>query len=108
MCSFELQHKILFFLFHIYCSAYDEINDYVNDSSYETSDGQTRQEQGGLVGPDQILTVHGSYSYTDSNGNLYEVMYIADDKGFRIITEPKRDDMVSLRIPAGALASLVG
>ncbi|XP_026481511.1 uncharacterized protein LOC113388333 [Ctenocephalides felis] len=74
-------------------------------AKFETSDGQSRMEEGELVGPDKILTVKGSYSYTDPNGNLVEVSYIADDKGFRIV--PESDTTVSLRIPAAALASLL-
>ncbi|XP_026481791.1 larval cuticle protein 1-like [Ctenocephalides felis] len=73
---------------------------------FKTSDGQSRKEEGAFVRPDQILTVKGSYSYTDTNGKLVEVSYKADDKGFLIV--PESDMTVSQRLPPGVIESLLG
>jgi len=44
---------------------------------YTTADGQSRQESGAGG------AVTGSYSYTDANGDLRQVNYVADALGFR-------------------------
>ncbi|XP_026481223.1 larval cuticle protein 65Ag1-like [Ctenocephalides felis] len=76
---------------------------------YETSDGQSRQEQGQLGGPDKILTIMGSYKYIDTNGEPYQVSYVADDKGFRVISIGKATFTgYAAALPIGAIESLVG
>lgn len=35
------------------------------------------------MGAEEILTVKGTYTYTDNRGKLHDVSYIADDNGFR-------------------------
>ncbi|KPM06751.1 cuticle protein-like protein 3 [Sarcoptes scabiei] len=45
---------------------------------YSTADGMSRQERG-----DHNGLVTGSYSYTDPNGDLRHVKYVADAHGFR-------------------------
>jgi hypothetical protein len=54
--------------------------------SYETANGITRDEVGEIKNPgaeDQIQVMRGSYSYTDPEGRLIKVTYIADENGFR-------------------------
>ncbi|XP_014246944.1 pupal cuticle protein 27-like [Cimex lectularius] len=54
--------------------------------SYESGDGTKREESGSqkAVGePAELGTVaKGSYSYTDPDGNLVQVSYTADERGF--------------------------
>lgn len=52
---------------------------------YETSDGQTRNENGYFknIGDQRILVVSGSYSYIGSDGKNYQVRYTSDEKGYR-------------------------
>lgn len=78
---------------------------------YETSDGQTREEQGVLKNPgtdNEALSVTGSYSYLGPDGVIYSVRYIADENGFR----PEGDHLPRrtppLGLSAAALGSLVG
>uniref|UniRef100_T1GSF8 Uncharacterized protein n=1 Tax=Megaselia scalaris TaxID=36166 RepID=T1GSF8_MEGSC len=47
----------------------------------QTSDGTSRQEQGILE--NNILKIDGSYQYIGDDGQVYEVHYIADEKGFQ-------------------------
>ncbi|KAB0797381.1 hypothetical protein PPYR_08376 [Photinus pyralis] len=53
---------------------------------YETSDGTAREESGYVVTVNgkNILTVRGKYSYTGTDNVQYVVMYVADEKGYRI------------------------
>nr|AHB86904.1 cuticular protein [Nilaparvata lugens] len=54
--------------------------------NYETGDGMTRQESGVMNNrgtPDEAPSVTGSYSYTDPEGRLIKVNYVADANGFR-------------------------
>ncbi|RZF33374.1 hypothetical protein LSTR_LSTR011908 [Laodelphax striatellus] len=54
--------------------------------NYETGDGMTRQETGVMNNrgtPDEAPSVTGSYSYTDPDGRLIRVNYVADANGFR-------------------------
>lgn len=81
-------------------------------SSYETSDGQAREEQGVLQNPgtdNEALVVRGSFSFVGPDGVLYTVTYIADQDGFRPEGEhlPTRKTG-QLGIPSAALGSLVG
>lgn len=58
----------------------------LSSCSYETSDGQTRDEVGYFRVDDQlrkILTVRGSYSYFGDEGKQYIVRYTADENGYR-------------------------
>lgn len=53
--------------------------------SFETSDGQKREEHGELrhVGSEQEgIAVHGSYSYV-VDGVTFTVNYVADENGFQ-------------------------
>ncbi|KAG5880315.1 hypothetical protein JTB14_018520 [Gonioctena quinquepunctata] len=52
----------------------------------ETSDGQKKEERGELVNPgtkDEFIAVQGKFSYPGPDGVLYEVVYVADQDGFR-------------------------
>eukprot|EP00092_Neocalanus_flemingeri_P013496 GFUD01014555.1.p1 GENE.GFUD01014555.1~~GFUD01014555.1.p1 ORF type:complete len:248 (-),score=74.48 GFUD01014555.1:131-874(-) len=52
--------------------------------NYETTDGQRRQESGQPSSSSAGSIVQtGSWSYTGSDGKLYEVQFIADEFGFR-------------------------
>lgn len=54
--------------------------------SYETGNGIQAQEEGHLnnVGTDQeAIEARGSYSYTDNEGNTYQVSYVANENGFQ-------------------------
>ncbi|XP_058065323.1 endocuticle structural glycoprotein ABD-5-like [Anopheles bellator] len=55
--------------------------------AYEQSDGQKREEKGELKqvegAEEPVLSVSGSYEYTDPNGQRYRVDYVADEKGYR-------------------------
>ncbi|XP_012057756.1 PREDICTED: larval cuticle protein 8-like [Atta cephalotes] len=54
--------------------------------NYETGNGIQVQEEGHLnnVGTDnEALEVHGSYSFTDADGQTYQISYIANENGFQ-------------------------
>lgn len=54
--------------------------------SFETSDGQSKQETGELIHPgteNEAIAVRGAYSYVGPDGNVYTVTYIADENGFQ-------------------------
>ena len=52
--------------------------------SYETPDGQTRQETGQPSSASAGSIVQtGSWSYTGQDGKLYEVKFVADEFGYR-------------------------
>ncbi|XP_072750467.1 cuticle protein CP14.6-like [Anoplolepis gracilipes] len=54
--------------------------------SYETGNSIQAQEDGHLnhVGTDQeALEARGSYSYTDNEGNTFQVSYVANENGFQ-------------------------
>lgn len=54
--------------------------------SYETANGIQAQEDGHLnyVGTEQeALEARGSFSYTDNNGQVYQVSYVANENGFQ-------------------------
>ncbi|XP_034483004.1 larval cuticle protein 65Ag1-like [Drosophila innubila] len=54
--------------------------------SFETSDGQSAQEQGELENPGsehEAISVHGSYKYIGDDGQTYEITYVADENGFQ-------------------------
>ncbi|XP_026481238.1 endocuticle structural glycoprotein ABD-5-like [Ctenocephalides felis] len=84
---------------------------------FETSDGQTRKEEGKFVGPDQILTVYGTYTYKDQNDEKFQVSYEADEKGYRVLSIQQRGKeqeelifvpVVPETLSSHVLASLVG
>lgn len=75
--------------------------------SYETSDGQTRDEQGVLKNPgtdNEALSVTGSFSFVGQDGVVYQVTYIADENGFR----PEGKHIPKLGLPPAAIGSLIG
>lgn len=54
--------------------------------SYETENGIQAQEDGHLnhVSDDEAaLEARGSFSYTDNEGNTYQVTYVANENGFQ-------------------------
>lgn len=54
--------------------------------SYETSDGQKREESSHfveLIDQQPILVVTGSSSYIGPDGVTYKVYYVADENGYR-------------------------
>ncbi|XP_072750452.1 endocuticle structural glycoprotein ABD-4-like isoform X2 [Anoplolepis gracilipes] len=54
--------------------------------NYNTDIGIQAQEDGHLnyVGTDQeALEARGSYSYTDNEGNIFQVSYVANENGFQ-------------------------
>ncbi|KAK5646567.1 hypothetical protein RI129_005031 [Pyrocoelia pectoralis] len=53
---------------------------------YETSNGIFREEYGKivLINNEEIMVVHGRYSYLGDDNMLHTVNYVADDKGYRI------------------------
>ncbi|XP_077261399.1 flexible cuticle protein 12-like [Temnothorax americanus] len=54
--------------------------------SYETGNGIQAQEEGHLnnVGTDsEALEAHGSFSYTDADGQTYQISYVANENGFQ-------------------------
>jgi len=54
--------------------------------NYETGNGIQAQEEGHLnnVGTDnEVVVVRGSFSYTDSEGQVYKISYVADENGFQ-------------------------
>lgn len=54
--------------------------------SYETGNGIQAEENGQLThqGTDQEgIEAQGSYSYTDDNGQVYQVTYVANENGFQ-------------------------
>ncbi|KAL1388256.1 hypothetical protein pipiens_003246 [Culex pipiens pipiens] len=54
--------------------------------AFETSDGQSRQEQAELkkLADDvEALVVRGSYTFTGADGQVYTVNYVADENGFQ-------------------------
>lgn len=65
-------------------------------SSYETSDGQAREETGTITKIDEktaVLNVKGFFRYIGTDGENYKVEYVANRGGF----QPKGD-----HIPAAA------
>ncbi|KAH8280458.1 hypothetical protein KR018_007750, partial [Drosophila ironensis] len=53
--------------------------------SYETGNGIKAQEEGTVKNKgseNEIPSVMGSYSYTNPEGELVEIMYTADENGF--------------------------
>jgi len=55
--------------------------------NYETGNGIQAEEEGHLnnVGTDNkvVAVVRGSFSYTDSEGKIYKISYVADENGFQ-------------------------
>ncbi|EDV95674.1 larval cuticle protein 65Ag1 [Drosophila grimshawi] len=52
----------------------------------ETSDGTKKEEEGHLKGAgtdDEAISVKGSYSWVDTDGNSHTINYIADENGFQ-------------------------
>uniref|UniRef100_A0A2H1VEL6 SFRICE_026878 n=1 Tax=Spodoptera frugiperda TaxID=7108 RepID=A0A2H1VEL6_SPOFR len=102
-----------------------QIVDYINENDgignynfrFKTSNGLIREESGNVVNPgqeDQYIDVHGSYSYTDTNGQVVNVRYSADKDGYHIneekVTSQFQDFAAPIPpgLPAAAVASLLG
>ena len=54
-------------------------------SSFETDDGEFRQEQGRVksVGGDNVNEITGEYSWTSPEGELVSFTYKADENGYQ-------------------------
>ncbi|XP_031345094.1 flexible cuticle protein 12-like [Photinus pyralis] len=83
---------------------------------FETSNGIFREESGQLVVSEsnqEIMVVHGKYSYEGPDNQRYIVKYVADDKGYRIERiqkvgiEQSNNPLVN-RISKNAIISLQG
>lgn len=58
--------------------------------SYELSDGQKKEETAEVKNegtPDQVLVIHGSYSFLGKDGKTYLVTYTADENGYQPVAE---------------------
>lgn len=53
-------------------------------------DGQIRDERGEFeeVNGEKVLAVKGRYSYLSPDGNIYLVTYVADQNGYRAVSDP--------------------
>ncbi|EDV95673.1 larval cuticle protein 65Ab1 [Drosophila grimshawi] len=49
----------------------------------ETSDGTKRGEEGHLKEADSALSITGSYSWVDTEGNTHTINYVADENGYQ-------------------------
>lgn len=87
--------------------------------SYETSDGQRREEQSQVYeieGEDPQTVITGFYSYFGPDGVEYKVDYTADENGFTAQGDhlPKAAEGVDtttdepVGLPANAINSLLG
>ncbi|XP_049298317.1 larval cuticle protein 65Ag1-like [Anopheles funestus] len=56
--------------------------------SYETKDGQAREEVGTIDPSTGVMTVTGWYSYRTPDGATHRVDFIADENGYRTVEEP--------------------
>lgn len=65
--------------------------------SYGTRDGTMRSERGFVKkdpGSDKpLLVVTGTFQYPDSDGELHEVAYIADEQGYRIVNKEELEKL---------------
>lgn len=69
----------------ILSSVQDKAYDGSYKFGYESADGTVRDEIGEVKNPgteDEYVVVEGSYKYIDSNGEVVEVRYRADENGF--------------------------
>lgn len=75
-----------------------------NYPSYETNDGQLREETGEFEEENGIKTfrVHGRFSYRGPDGVFYEVKYVSDKDGF----QPKGDHLPGVKGIKSALPSM--
>ncbi|XP_055373353.1 endocuticle structural protein SgAbd-6-like [Condylostylus longicornis] len=54
--------------------------------AFETSDGTSRQEQAevkNLGSDEEAISIRGSVSWVDADGQTYSLNYIADENGFQ-------------------------
>ncbi|XP_053663802.1 larval cuticle protein 65Ag1-like [Anopheles marshallii] len=56
--------------------------------SYETKDGQVREEVGTIDPSTGTLTVTGWYSFRTPDGATHRVDFIADENGYRTMHQP--------------------
>ncbi|XP_058122951.1 uncharacterized protein LOC131293940 [Anopheles ziemanni] len=72
--------------------------------SFETKDGQIREEVGTIDVPTGVLKVSGRYSYRTPDGASYRVDFVADENGYRTIEQPNvAVQMLPFPTPVGAL-----
>ncbi|XP_052895759.1 larval cuticle protein 65Ag1-like [Anopheles moucheti] len=83
--------------------------------SYETKDGQVREEVGTIDPNTGALTVTGWYSFRTPDGATHRVDFIADENGYRTMEQPNIVAPQLLPAPVAAapinnalLLSLVG
>lgn len=91
-----------------------------NINRFETSDGQSRSEEGisriSAVDGTTIIAVNGSFSYNGDDGKRYTVQYTSDENGYRAYGdhinsgpyEVATPGPISVGLPPNALISLVG
>ncbi|XP_050072862.1 larval cuticle protein 65Ag1-like [Anopheles maculipalpis] len=60
--------------------------------SYETKDGQAREEVGTFDPSTGAMSVTGWYSYRTPDGTEYRVDFIADENGYRVTKDPDEID----------------
>lgn len=87
------KHSILYFEIKVkvICS-YLSIFDILCNFRYETSNGVSRSETAELknLGTDQeAIAIRGVISWTDNEGNKYNLEFVADENGF----QPKGDHL---------------
>ncbi|XP_053663801.1 larval cuticle protein 65Ag1-like [Anopheles marshallii] len=101
---------------------YDDLISYENVQtkngyrfSYETKDGQAREEVGTIDPSTGTLTVTGWYSFRTPDGATHRVDFIADEKGYRTTDQADIEDtefqmpvIESAPINNALLLSLVG
>ncbi|XP_040156448.1 larval cuticle protein 16/17-like [Anopheles arabiensis] len=82
--------------------------------SYETKDGQAREEVGTIDPSTGVLRVTGWYSYYTPDGVMHRVDFVADENGYRVESEPSSvEEEFTPNVEAGpidrtVLLSLVG
>uniref|UniRef100_A0A182J3Q5 Uncharacterized protein n=1 Tax=Anopheles atroparvus TaxID=41427 RepID=A0A182J3Q5_ANOAO len=82
--------------------------------SYETKDGQMREEAGQTDTQSGVLRVSGWYGFRTPDGGTYRVDFVADENGYRTTEQPSVVIQVVPASVAGAglsnaaLLSLVG
>ncbi|XP_053674494.1 larval cuticle protein 65Ag1-like [Anopheles nili] len=81
--------------------------------SYETRDGQEREEVGTIDPNTGVLTVTGWYSFRAPDGTTHRVDFVADENGYRVTNPPVVEQAIGPQFAAAPinnalLLSLVG